>query len=744
MQSRIDRLEGLVLSLMTNGAQAPGLAAASRALERSGSSATDAEGEEDVDEMIKEEDEDDEEGGDKENAGPGELGKLPQIFGAMKVAKNGEEKEGMYIGDSHWHMVLADIKEVRNFWTKFQAEYGTKQCAQPPPQNAKSVALLYPQYPITSDSELRNALPPRSQIEALVDRFFSTLNPAVQVLHPPTFKSQLQAFFLNPRSHTTPWVGMLYAILSIAMQSYNLESEEPLDWAGRTKDMEALYRQRTVQAIVATGSDYSKIPAYTLETMVLYLHSEYAARGDFDVSLWLITGNAVRLAMRAGYHRDPAQFKEMDAFACEMRRRTWLYLRKIDILFSNQLALPSMIKSGDCDTQMPSNLFDDDFGPNGDPHIPLPAPQPDDVITPVSHLRSKGRLALLLGEILDETQGLAAPKTQYTTIISFDAQLRSAADAIPPHFRAKPIEQSLQDDPMLVLLRYHLDIIVNKITCVLHRRYVGLGNKIPRYALSRIRGVNAAMRLLELQEMIKHDSQPGGKLCTIKWDVGGMQRADFVLGAMVVCLDMAYLPRKGSQGGNGSVTGVTCSLSPDLNGCEELRHTRKHQMEALTRCLAILEEESKINMDAYKAVGVLRVMIDKIQNRDADDNARKEAASFGDKFGVGQEQDGRTPEQSAAMTLGMLSAGLSPNTAAWAGGQTGPTGLTPKSDMNMGGGYENGFMPDEALSPFTQMFGPGPSATSGPMDVPDNLDWVRFLMIMKVGECANEVLDGMG
>lgn len=108
MQSRIDRLEGLVLSLMTNGAQAPGLAAASRALERNGSSATDADGDEEVDEMIKEEDEDEEEGADEKTGGAGEVEKFTQIFGAMKVAKN-EDKEGMYVGDSHWHMVLADV-----------------------------------------------------------------------------------------------------------------------------------------------------------------------------------------------------------------------------------------------------------------------------------------------------------------------------------------------------------------------------------------------------------------------------------------------------------------------------------------------------------------------------------------------------------------------------------------------------------------------------------------------------------
>lgn len=110
MQSRIDRLEGLVLSLMTNGAQAPGLAAASRALERGGSNAADCDGDEEVDEMIKEEEEE-EEGADERNGGSGEVEKYTQIFGAMKITKN-EEKEGMYIGDDHWHMVLADVSFV--------------------------------------------------------------------------------------------------------------------------------------------------------------------------------------------------------------------------------------------------------------------------------------------------------------------------------------------------------------------------------------------------------------------------------------------------------------------------------------------------------------------------------------------------------------------------------------------------------------------------------------------------------
>lgn len=98
MQNRIDRLEGLVLSLMTNGVQAPGVAAATKALNLTGPSrqSPDEMDEDEHDDTIREEAEGEE---DEE--------KFAQRFGAMKVDKN--EEKGMYVGDSHWHMVLADV-----------------------------------------------------------------------------------------------------------------------------------------------------------------------------------------------------------------------------------------------------------------------------------------------------------------------------------------------------------------------------------------------------------------------------------------------------------------------------------------------------------------------------------------------------------------------------------------------------------------------------------------------------------
>jgi hypothetical protein len=102
MQNRIDRLEGLVLSLMTNGAQSAGPAAAAAAISRSqsdsaGSSSFPLDLDREDDDMIKEE----EEGEDSEVDG------VTNSLGVLKV--DADKQKTLYFGDSHWHLVLADV-----------------------------------------------------------------------------------------------------------------------------------------------------------------------------------------------------------------------------------------------------------------------------------------------------------------------------------------------------------------------------------------------------------------------------------------------------------------------------------------------------------------------------------------------------------------------------------------------------------------------------------------------------------
>lgn len=94
MQNRIDRLENLVLSLMTNGSQAAGPAAAAAALSghdsvESGQNYQDLDLDDDLDGQNEESDTE----------------AVTKSFGIMKVDNN----KSMYISEAHWASVLNDV-----------------------------------------------------------------------------------------------------------------------------------------------------------------------------------------------------------------------------------------------------------------------------------------------------------------------------------------------------------------------------------------------------------------------------------------------------------------------------------------------------------------------------------------------------------------------------------------------------------------------------------------------------------
>lgn len=97
MQNRIDRLESLVLSLMTNGAQSVGPSAAMAAISaQSSSGSTRNMNDIDPDEDLAR--------GQEES----ETEQVTKSFGIMKV----DNKASCYISDAHWVSVLNDVSGI--------------------------------------------------------------------------------------------------------------------------------------------------------------------------------------------------------------------------------------------------------------------------------------------------------------------------------------------------------------------------------------------------------------------------------------------------------------------------------------------------------------------------------------------------------------------------------------------------------------------------------------------------------
>lgn len=240
---------------------------------------------------------------------------------------------------------------------------------------------------------------------------------------------------------------MLFALMRLAMLSYHREGDEPPEFRGKAMDMASAFRDSVAQCLVL--GDYTKSHPYLIEAMVFHLHGDFSQFRNSEISIWVLTGVIARLAMRMGYHRDSKMFPNITPFQGEMRRRVWSFVRQADTLFSSQVGMPSMLRSTDCDTELPQNLYDDDFDENCKE---LPQPRQLTEPTPISYMITKARLVFTFGRVNEEA--LATSSTPYEKVMELDADLRRARDLIPNHLQIRPMEDCQSDPVNLIMSRF--------------------------------------------------------------------------------------------------------------------------------------------------------------------------------------------------------------------------------------------------------------------------------------------------
>ncbi|RHZ57794.1 uncharacterized protein CDV56_105572 [Aspergillus thermomutatus] len=690
MQNRIDRLESLVLSLMTNGSQSAGPAAAMAAISGTSSSVGSLNHGHEID--VDEETSNAPEESDTEQ--------VTKSFGIMKVDNN----KSYYISDAHWASVLNDIAEVRNYFQTHKKQYeeqAEKIKTTKLPTDVPGSTLLLGAMKPASRAEIMSSFPSRYTTDMLIARYFNSYDPATHILHGPTFQAQVSMVVLlqtdihsdflsqynkhweDPSQTCIVWVGMLFAMMRLAMLSYNQEGDEPPEFRGKSLDMAGTFRNLVAQCL--TLADYTKPYPYLIETFIFHLHGDFRQTKEADVSVWVLVGVVARLAMRMGYHRDSKVFPNITPFQGEMRRRVWTFVRQSDLLFSFQVGLPSMIRTVDSDTELPRNLYDDDFDENCKE---LPLSRPANEPTPISYLIAKARLAYVFGRVSELASSVQSES--YDKVMELDAELRRARDLIPEHLVIRPIEECQLDPSNLIMSRFGIMSVYHKAQCVLHRPYIVLARGNPRFTYSRKTCIDSALELLRFQSMLHAETRPTGRLRTRQNRVNSLSSNDFLLAATIVCFDL-YHGLKLQAGGRDS--GDTFAWG---------RERRQEMIMALQRSLEIWDELRDESLEAWKAAGILEVMLGKLNLGFPESNAT--APAF-------EPQD---EKQSAAMTLGLLSSGLSAvNSGSPAFNETGfKVSETPSAPGQFGSTAE---VPG-AVSPFSTMFGQMP-------DMQLNLDW---------------------
>ncbi|KAE8414013.1 fungal-specific transcription factor domain-containing protein [Aspergillus pseudocaelatus] len=495
-----------------------------------------------------------------------------------------------YIDGAHWTAILEEINGVREYLQEGN-DISDDEALDDGHLNTPSPTLLLGLNKAVSKEDLLADVPPRPVTDRLIAQFINSKEPVLPTIHIPTFQKEYNLFWSIPQATSLSWLAFLYAVLTLSITIQQRLGEPLPVYLGDSGDIISTFRKRTAQCLVQ--SNYTQPGKFKVEALFYYTLGEFYRSNDAQVSVSFLLGLTIRLAMRTGYHRDPGHFPSISVYEGEMRRRVWATMRQLDTLISFQVGLPRTIQDWQDDVELPRNICDEDFN-EGTTH--LPPSRPESELTTASYIRAKSRIMGVFGKISDLAYSREA--VTYDEILEIDRRLEEAYGLVPFNFRIRPVDQSFADPSDLILRRYTLELLYQKARCVLHRRYLGEVHSNLRYAYSRWVCMSASKEILRHQADLHHETQPGGILYRDRQFPNSLQYADYLLAAMIICLELSYDPPR-EPIMNSDVTVV-------IKGREDL-------LTSLEMSHQIFEQSRRRSMDAQKAYAALTIMLRRVK-----------------------------------------------------------------------------------------------------------------------------------
>ncbi|KAF2227447.1 fungal-specific transcription factor domain-containing protein, partial [Elsinoe ampelina] len=254
----------------------------------------------------------------------------------------------------------------------------------------------------------------------------------------PVTRTGYTAFWENPTAASPVWLAVLFDILALGDQYSRKsppESSEP--HPGET------FHEMATHAVIL--ADYARPKFYLLEALILLIRYGQTKSDADQLKLWLQLGLVTRLATRMGMFRDAGGRSDVTPFVAEIRRRIWLAICHLDIIFSYQIGLVSVIRALQANTAMPLNLEDSDFSTQSE-HLPPPRPASEKTFIASSIIM--GHMILIFAEAVSLSNSSDRPDPAIAH--KLNAQLTRIHEDTPSIFRMKSLDQSFGDTQLIM------------------------------------------------------------------------------------------------------------------------------------------------------------------------------------------------------------------------------------------------------------------------------------------------------
>ncbi|KAJ2901508.1 Fusarisetin A cluster transcription factor fsa6 [Zalerion maritima] len=550
MSARLQRLEGMVRTMVENGSLPPQAAP----------------------------------GKIKSHSSPGD------INGPENMAQVVHGETTTFVGATHFMAVLDDIEDLKSFFDDSEDESGDSPASTDKASSNVEQLLLGMASP-KSKTDLLYMLPEKKVMDRLIMRYFNSHSPSQHVIHRPTFTKQYNVFCRDPSSVHMHFLALLFMVIGagIFFSMFAAPHEVDLDAGMSVLDRFNMYRRAAGWALIQ--GKYTQPGPMTLQPFILYVEAEFMVSRAAQMDCYLLTSILIRLMLKMGLHRDPDKLVNVSPFHGEMRRRYWHMALQVDALVSFHMGLPSMVAGIESDTQTPRNLLDEDFDEDS-PALPPGRPLTDH--TDMSYSIFKSGLVSVFSRIASMAHALSPPA--YGQVMQIDAVLEEKWDSLPDFLRVKSMDECVANSPTQIIQRFGLASMYNKCRCVLHRIFLTVEAPLPEHAYSRKACVEGASKMLEYQYTIYHACLPGGILSQNGWFVSSLAVHDFLLAAIILFL----IIQCESYGHPGW-------MPPNSN-----MPTKSQLLGLLRRSYLVWDKVSKHVPEVKKTAGVLKTIITKL------------------------------------------------------------------------------------------------------------------------------------
>lgn len=153
------------------------------------------------------------------------------------------------------------------------------------------------------------------------------------------------------------------------------------------------------------------------------------------------------------------------------------------------------------------------------------------------HVIARGRMASVLGLISDINTDTRP--ASYEEVMRIHKIIEDGHQAIPFAMRWRPLSQSIIDSPNTLIQRLCLEVTYLKAKILLHRR--ALINRSSHIVTNQEAQsvqicLDAAVKILDYQQVIEEERQPDGRLFQARWKISHVLNHDILLATSILCL----------------------------------------------------------------------------------------------------------------------------------------------------------------------------------------------------------------